>query len=42
MKRKAESVPASVNDEKKRNKDLADSILKSKTKIFREDFSAPK
>ena len=42
MKRKAESVPSNVHDEKKRNKDLADNILKSKTKIFREDFSAPK
>lgn len=42
MKRKAENVPLNLNDEKKRNTDLAENILKSNTKIFREDFSAPK
>ncbi|CAK9797609.1 Ribosome biogenesis regulatory protein homolog [Anthophora quadrimaculata] len=42
MKRKAEDIPANVYDEKKRNKDLADSILKRNTKILRDDFSVPK
>ncbi|KOC63149.1 Ribosome biogenesis regulatory protein like protein [Habropoda laboriosa] len=42
MKRKPEDIPANVYDEKKRYKDLADSILKSNTKILREDFSVPK
>lgn len=42
MKRKAEPIPANVQEEKKRNKDLADNILKSNTKILREDFAVPK
>ncbi|CAL7935839.1 unnamed protein product [Xylocopa violacea] len=42
MKRKAEEVPQNLQDEKKRNANLADNILKNKTKIFREDFSVPK
>ncbi|XP_054012425.1 ribosome biogenesis regulatory protein homolog [Hylaeus anthracinus] len=42
MKRKAEYIPSNVQDEKRRNKDLADNILKSNTKILREDFAVPK
>ncbi|XP_017885968.1 ribosome biogenesis regulatory protein homolog [Ceratina calcarata] len=42
MKRKAEEVPRNLHDEKKRNANLADNILKGKTKILREDFSVPK
>ncbi|XP_078041266.1 ribosome biogenesis regulatory protein homolog [Augochlora pura] len=42
MKRKAEAPPRNLQDEKKRNKDLADNILNKNTKIFREDFSIPK
>ncbi|XP_033340376.2 ribosome biogenesis regulatory protein homolog [Megalopta genalis] len=42
MKRKAEAPPRNLQDEKKRNKDLADNILNSNAKIFREDFSVPK
>ncbi|XP_076763954.1 ribosome biogenesis regulatory protein homolog [Xylocopa sonorina] len=42
MKRKAEEVPRNLEDEKKRNTNLADNILKNKTKILREDFSVPK
>lgn len=42
MKRKPEAVLANLHDEKKRNTNLADNILKSKTKILREDFSMPK
>ncbi|KZC08238.1 PREDICTED: ribosome biogenesis regulatory protein homolog [Dufourea novaeangliae] len=42
MKRKAEEVPSNLQDERKRNKNLADNILKSNAKIFREDFSVPK
>ncbi|XP_076649319.1 ribosome biogenesis regulatory protein homolog [Halictus rubicundus] len=42
MKRKAEAPPRNLQDEKKRNKDLADSILTSNKKVFREDFSTPK
>ncbi|XP_003702064.3 ribosome biogenesis regulatory protein homolog [Megachile rotundata] len=42
MKRKAETIPLNIRDEKKRNTDLADNILKSNIKIFREDLSVPK
>lgn len=42
MKRKAEAPPRNLQDEKKRNKDLVDSILTRNTKVFREDFSTPK
>lgn len=42
MKRKAEEIPKNLQEEKKRNTNLADSILKSNTKILREDFSVPK
>ena len=42
MKRKAEEVPRNLQEEKKRNTNLADNILKSNTKILREDFSVPK
>ncbi|XP_076242729.1 ribosome biogenesis regulatory protein homolog [Calliopsis andreniformis] len=42
MKRKPEVVPANIHEEKKRNKDLAENILKRNTKVFRKDFSVPK
>ncbi|XP_006615420.1 ribosome biogenesis regulatory protein homolog [Apis dorsata] len=42
MKRKAEEIPKNLQEEKKRNTNLADSILKSNTKILHEDFSVPK
>ncbi|XP_043508009.1 ribosome biogenesis regulatory protein homolog [Frieseomelitta varia] len=42
MKRKAEEVPRNLQEEKKRNTNLADNVLKSNTKILREDFSVPK
>ncbi|XP_043248725.1 ribosome biogenesis regulatory protein homolog [Colletes gigas] len=42
MKRKAEPAPLNMQDERKRNKNLVDSILKSNNKILREDFSVPK
>ncbi|KAK1125379.1 hypothetical protein K0M31_005748 [Melipona bicolor] len=42
MKRKAEEVPRNLQEEKKRNTNLADNILKNNTKILREDFSVPK
>ncbi|XP_031826635.1 ribosome biogenesis regulatory protein homolog [Nomia melanderi] len=42
MKRKAEKAPENMQDEKRRNKDLAENILKNNTKVFREDFSVPK
>ncbi|XP_076303122.1 ribosome biogenesis regulatory protein homolog [Lasioglossum baleicum] len=41
MKRKAEKIPQNLQEEKRWNTDLADSILKSNTKILREDFSIP-
>ncbi|XP_071874985.1 ribosome biogenesis regulatory protein homolog [Bombus fervidus] len=42
MKRKAEEIPKNLQEEKKRNTNLVDNILKSNTKILREDFSVPK
>ncbi|OAD52408.1 Ribosome biogenesis regulatory protein like protein [Eufriesea mexicana] len=42
MKRKAEKIPQNLQEEKRRNTDLADSILKSNMKILRKDFSVPK
>ncbi|KAG7189836.1 hypothetical protein KM043_017494 [Ampulex compressa] len=41
MKRKRKDSPKNIVEEKRRNTDLADNILKGNAKIFREDFSVP-
>ncbi|EZA48437.1 hypothetical protein DMN91_009083 [Ooceraea biroi] len=39
LKRKRRGAPLSMGDEKRQNKELIDDVLKSKTKILREDYS---
>jgi len=39
MKRKRKAAPLNAIEEKRQNKDLVDRVLKSNTKILRDDYS---
>lgn len=39
MKRKRKAPPLNIVEEKRQNKNLVDSVLKSNTKIVRDDYS---